>query len=93
MGLTFEWDPAKAASNRRKHGVTFREATTVFRDRLAVTIPTPGQSATEARWVELGLSQFGRLLVVAFTERRSKIRIISARLATRKERKEYEEGQ
>ena len=92
MGLTFEWDPVKASSNRRKHAVSFHEATTVFRDPLALTIPTSKQSATEARWVELGVSQFGRLLVVAFTERGRKIRIISARSATRRERKQYEEG-
>jgi uncharacterized DUF497 family protein len=92
MGLTFEWDSVKATSNRRKHGVSFREATTVFRDALALTVPTPKHSTSEARWIELGQSQFGRLLVVAFTERRGKIRIISARPATKRERKQYEEG-
>lgn len=93
MALTFEWDPGKAAANARKHGVAFQEATTVFGDPLALTIPDPDHSSAEARFLDLGLSHRGRLLVVAYTERGDRIRIISARPGTRRERRQYEESQ
>ena len=91
MALSFEWDKRKAESNLRAHGVSFREATTVFADPLAITISDPDHSSAEMRFLDIGLSCFGRLLVVSYTERANKIRLISARLAVRNERKEYEE--
>ena len=90
MSFTFEWDREKNLANIRKHGVAFREATTVFGDPLSMTIPDPRHSRTEARFVDLGLSHRQRLLVVAYTGRRGRIRIISARLVTRAERWRYE---
>jgi uncharacterized DUF497 family protein len=92
MGLEFEWDEKKAGNNVKKHGVSFEEASTVFGDPLARTIPDPLHSAGEDRFVTLGESLRRRLLVVVFTERGEKIRVISARTATRRERKDYEEG-
>jgi uncharacterized DUF497 family protein len=92
MGLKFEWDERKADQNRKKHGVSFEEASTVFGDPLSRTIPDPLHSEGEDRFVMLGESHGRRLLVVAFTERGPNIRIISARKATRRERKDYEEG-
>lgn len=91
MALRFLWDPRKAASNVRKHGVGFGEATTVFDDPLSVTIGDPDHSAEEQRFLLLGLSNRGRLLVVAHSERGKSIRLISARRATRRERRTYEE--
>jgi uncharacterized protein len=91
MALRFLWDTRKAASNVRKHGVGFGEATTVFDDSLSVTIGDPNHSADEQRFLLLGLSNRGRLLVVAHSERGKSIRIISARRATRRERRTYEE--
>jgi uncharacterized protein len=88
--VEFEWDPQKAEENARKHGVAFPEALTVFRDPLEVTIPDPDHSDGELRYLSLGRSEADRLLVVAYTERGSGIRIISAREATPKERREYE---
>jgi uncharacterized DUF497 family protein len=90
--LQFEWDPAKAAENLAKHGVSFEEAATVFRDTLSATGRDPDHSVGEERFVTFGISTSGRLLVVAHTERGDKIRLISARLATSGERKIYEEG-
>jgi uncharacterized protein len=90
--MRFEWDSEKAAANLRKHGVSFEEATTALRDELAVTGHDPDHSLGEDRSVTFGVSQLGRLLVVAHTERSDSIRIISARRATRSERKIYEEG-
>ena len=90
--MQFEWDPAKAAENLTKHGVSFEEAATVFRDTLSQTGLDPDHSVAEERFVIFGLSTSGRLLVVAHTERGDTIRIISARLATSGERKLYEEG-
>jgi uncharacterized DUF497 family protein len=78
--------------NESKHGVGFDEASTVFDDPLSITIPDPAHSRKEFRYIQLGESSVGRLLVVVFTERRTKIRIISSREATRTERKQYEEG-
>jgi hypothetical protein len=92
MALRFLWDARKAASNRRKHGVGFQEATTVFGDSLSVTIPDPDHSVEEERFLLLGLSNRRRLLVVSHSERGESIRIISARRADRLERWMYEEG-
>lgn len=92
MELRFEWDEAKSRSNRDKHGVSFPEAATVFGDPLSVLIPDPIHSEQEERFALLGRSQRQRLLVVVHTEREGAIRLISARLATAKERKDYEEA-
>jgi uncharacterized DUF497 family protein len=93
MALGFEWDHRKAELNLRAHGVSFREATTVFSDPLALTISDPDHSTTEMRFVDVGLSHLGRLLVVSYTERGDRIRIITARDATRNERRQYEEAE
>jgi uncharacterized protein len=90
--MEFEWDERKAAKNETKHGVSFREAGTVFGDPLAITFSDPDHSEDEQRFLTFGFSQLNRLLVVSHTERAQRIRIISARPATRKERKIYEEG-
>ena len=90
--LTFEWDAAKAASNLAKHGVRFEEAATVFGDPLSVTIFDPAHSQAEDRFIILGRSHLDKLLVVVHTERGDNIRIISARHASRRERKQYEEA-
>ena len=91
--MSFEWEPAKAAENIRKHwGVTFEEASTVFDDPFAVTMPDPEHSEGEERYLKLGYSTRQRLLVVSYTERQERTRIISARQATRTERRIYEEG-
>ena len=90
--MKFEWDPAKAAENLRRHGVSFEEAATVFGDPLARTYADPDHSANEARELTFGLSRTGRELVVAHCERRERIRIISAREMTRHEKRGYEEG-
>ncbi|MGD0958179.1 MAG: BrnT family toxin [Methylomonas sp.] len=90
--MHFEWDPKKAASNRRKHGVTFEEATSAFRDLFSATGRDPDHSEDEERFVTFGVSSKGRLLTVSHTEKGNAIRIISARLATNAERQIYEEG-
>ena len=90
--MKFEWDPGKAAENVAKHGVSFEEAATVFRDTLSVTGLDPDHSIEEERLVIFGVSTSGRLLVVAHTERGDTIRIISARPTTPVERRIYEEG-
>ena len=91
--MQFEWDPKKARANLRKHGVSFDEAATVFLDDLSLTGDDPDHSVSEERFVTFGVSSAGRLLVVAHTERgEERTRIISARPATRSERKLYEEG-
>jgi len=87
----FEWDADKAAANLRKHGVSFDEAVTAFGDPLSVLLRDPDHSAGEERYLVMGMSTQGRLLVVAFVERPPRTRIISARLATRRERHNYEE--
>ena len=92
MALGFSWDPRKAASNERKHGISFEEAVTAFGDVLSVTVPNPDHSANENRFILLGLSDLKRVVVVAHVERGGDTRIINARLATRRERKKYEEG-
>jgi uncharacterized protein len=91
MALEFAWDPAKAEANLKEHGVSFDEATTVFRDTLSITISDPDHSDSEDRFIDIGMSYRMQLLVVSYTERQDKIRIISARRATRAERKSYEE--
>lgn len=91
MGLRFEWNPEKAKSNLKKHGVTFAEAATVFGDALAGIRDDLDHSETEERHIIIGMSQKFRILVVIFAERNDSIRIISARLATRNERKQFEE--
>jgi uncharacterized DUF497 family protein len=90
--MKFEWDVEKAASNLRKHGVSFDEAGSVFLDRLALSGPDPEHSQQESRYITFGLSSLGRLLAVSHTYRPGKIRIINARRVTRTERKLYEEG-
>jgi len=92
MSLEFEWDSRKATANRRKHGVTFEEAATVFGDPLAVLFDDKDHSIGERREIMIGHSDAHRFLLVAFTERRGKIRIISARHATKRERRDYEEN-
>ena len=92
MGLEFEWDEAKATLNLRKHGVAFAEASTIFVHPLAVTISDLLHSEGEVRFLLLGLSKAGRLLVVSHVDRGERIRIISARDANRQERREYEHG-
>jgi hypothetical protein len=92
MAVTFEWDPRKAAINAQKHGVTFDEAPTVFADPFGRIVDDPRHSRGEARFVLLGHSESDRLLAVMFTERGDRIRLISARRATRRERQDYEEG-
>jgi uncharacterized DUF497 family protein len=94
--IDFDWDPAKAAGNAAKHGVTFQEAMTVFVDPFAHTIPNPDHSADEERWVTMGEATTGNLLVVVHTWRemgpsRTVVRIISARRPTRSEAREYRE--
>jgi uncharacterized DUF497 family protein len=90
--MKFEWDENKAARNEIKHGVSFDEATTVFADTLSLTGRDPDHSLGERRFITFGLSNAQRVLVVSHTDRGLSIRIISARLATRKERKTYEEA-
>ena len=90
--LTFEWDANKAGLNLVKHGVHFEEAATVFGDPLSATIFDPAHSQAEDRFIVLGRSHLDKLLVVVHTERGDNIRIISARHASRRERKQYEEA-
>jgi uncharacterized DUF497 family protein len=90
--VKFEWDAEKAAANVRRHGVSFEEATTVFGDRLARTYEDPDHSDSEPRELTFGFSAAGRALAVAHCERGERTRIISARPMTRRERRQYEEG-
>jgi uncharacterized DUF497 family protein len=92
MPLSFEWDEIKAGANLTKHGVSFEEAATVFGDPLSLTIPDPAHSQVENRFIIVGQSHRRKLLVVVHTERGDNIRVISARRASKRERKEYEEG-
>lgn len=91
MAPAFEWDSHKAQENLKKHGISFEEAVTVFGDPLSLTIHDPLHSHSEDRFVIMGQSLRHRLLVVVHTDRGDAIRIISAREATRRERKKYEE--
>ncbi len=93
MPLSFEWNEEKAKSNRLKHSISFDEASTVFADSLSLTIRDPAHSQAEDRFVTLGISHRGKLLVVVHTARGDNIRIISARAASRRERRTYEEEQ
>jgi uncharacterized DUF497 family protein len=88
-----EWDPAKAAGNLRKHRVDFREAVTALEDPLSTTFRDPEHSLEDSRFVTIGESANGRILVVAHADRRAAVRIISARQATPRERRFYEEGE
>ena len=92
MAMRFSWDPRKAAANHRKHGVSFEEASTAFADPLSVTVPDPDHSEDESRFLLVGRSTRERLVVVVHAERgAAEIRLISARLASRSERHQYEE--
>jgi hypothetical protein len=91
MGLRFEWHETKASANRRKHRVTFEEAKTVFGDPRSLAIPDLAHSEREDRWVRIGISARGRLLVVVYTERGDVIRLISSRRATASEEADYEQ--
>jgi uncharacterized DUF497 family protein len=88
--MRFEWDPQKARQNLRKHGVSFDEAVTAFYDPLSATFDDPDHSDEEQRYITIGFSSQGRLLVVGHTEREQIVRIISARRATAHERKKHE---
>lgn len=90
--MEFEWDENKATTNLSKHGVPFDEAKTVFDDPLYVDFYDPDHSYDEHRYIIVGQSQKGRLLIVSYTERENVIRLISAREVTQKERETYEEG-
>lgn len=90
--MQFEWDENKAASNLTKHGVLFEEAKTVFEDPLYIDFYDPDHSEDEGRYLIVGESSQGRLLIVSYTEKGDFIRIISAREVTRTEQKVYEEG-
>jgi uncharacterized protein len=89
--MDFEWDPEKARRNLRSHGVTFLEASEVFADPLSLTVADPGHSRDERRFLVFGESAAGRRLVVAFADRGGRVRLISAREMTRRERKAYEQ--
>jgi uncharacterized protein len=90
--MEFEWDQSKAAANLKKHGVSFEEAKTVFDNPLAVIFDDEAHSVDEQREIIIGHSRQNRLLLIAFTERSGNVRIISARLATRNEREDYEQN-
>jgi uncharacterized DUF497 family protein len=90
--MEFEWDQKKAAVKERKHRVSFHEAATVFGDPLAITFDDPDHSEGEYRLLTFGISRFNRLLVVSHTERKKRVRIISAREVKPYERKIYEDG-
>jgi len=92
MKLTFEWDEVKARTNFKKHKVSFEEGKTIFNDPLLFTFPDDVHSSKEDRFINIGLSANSRILVLTHTERQDKIRIISCRKATARERKFYEEG-
>ena len=87
--MNYEWDPSKASNNLRKHGVSFADAVAVFADERALTIPD--EHPAEERFITLGVDAFDRMLVVVYTYRGETIRIISARKATARERKQYME--
>lgn len=91
--MDFEWNPLKADRNRRKHGVSFHEAATVLEDNLSITYHDPDHSAAEHRYITVGMSRSGRILLVSHTDRGDKVRIISARKTIPQERRHYEESQ
>ncbi len=90
--MDFEWDEEKAAGNYEKHGVSFTDAATVFDDPLYVDFYDPDHSSEESRYLIIGMSREGRLLIVSYTERDDVVRLISAREVTSTERNAYEEG-
>ncbi|MBU2055300.1 MAG: BrnT family toxin [Proteobacteria bacterium] len=90
--MKIEWDPRKAKSNLKKHGVSFEEAATALSDPMAATGADPDHSITEERYITFGVSEKGRLVVVSHTEKDEAIRIISARKASKGERELYEKG-
>ncbi len=90
--MEFEWDPNKAAANLRKHSVSFDEAATVLANPLSITVSDPDHSQEEDRFITVGLSYYRRLLIVVYTERELRIRLISARELTATERIAYERG-
>ncbi len=90
--MEFEWDSKKASSNLRKHKVSFKEASSALSDPMAVTGADPDHSIGEFRFITFGISEHSRLLVVSHTEQSETIRIISARLASKREKRIYEEG-
>lgn len=90
--MEFEWDKDKAFRNKRKHGVSFSEASTAFGDPMQLSMPDPDHSQDEERFLLLGRTFTDRLVVVSFTDRGETTRIISARLASRSERLTYEDG-
>ena len=90
--MEFEWHPQKERLNIEKHGVDFTEAATVFGDPLELTIADPDHSVGEFRFLSMGRSSLNRILVVSYTEREGRIRIVSARVAAPKERRHYESG-
>ena len=92
MELIFEWDEIKAKTNFKKHKVSFEEGKTIFNDPFLFTFPDDVHSLTEERFINIGLSANGLILVLTHTERQDTIRIISCRKATARERKFYEEG-
>jgi uncharacterized protein len=89
--MLFEWNKNKARQNLIKHGISFEEASTAFRDAMSVTVADPLHSEDEERFILLGYSEKNRLLVVVHTDRNNRIRLISARPASKKERMKYEE--
>jgi len=93
MKATVEWDPDKARANQRKHGVSFEEAATVFDDPMFITLIDEEHSVDEDRYITIGLSCHGRLLMLAHTDREGRMRIISARKATQKEEQFYAEAE
>lgn len=92
MNLTFEWDSEKARSNLRRHGISFEEASSVFGDPLSITIGDTLHSTQEQRFITMGESALKKLIIVSHVDRGDNIRILSARLATKKERKQYEQS-
>ena len=92
MKLTFGWDEVKAKENLKKHGVNFEEGKTIFNDSFLFTFPDIEHSVNEERYINIGLSANGRILIVIHTERQEKIRIVSCRKATARERRFYEES-
>lgn len=88
--MEFEWNPEKEQANSEKHGVDFAEAATVFGDPLELTIADPDHSVGEFRYLSMGRSSLNRILVVSYIERHERIRIVSARIASPKERRQYE---
>jgi len=91
MKLTFEWDEVKAKASFKKHKVSFEEGKTIFNDPFLVTFPDDIYSSNEERFINIGLSANGLILILTHTERQDKIRIISCRKATARERKFHEE--